>query len=126
MSNNAEHKLKPVPRRVAEIVGRLAEAKVVEGLIQNVTHSTQIRGNLADLSQIIYFALLQTDPARMEHLNTFPREMRFYIVRMIQNQYYSMNSPFYNENRKFSRRTCEISNQISETYATGKDGTRHR
>ena len=122
MTKLDEPKLKPVSRRVSEIVGRLASAKVVEGLIQNVTHTSRIRGNLSDLSQIIYFALLQTDPSRLEHL-TSSGQMKFYIVRLITNQFFSETSPYYREIRRFGRRTCEISNQISETYETGKDYT---
>ena len=120
MATNDEPKLIPVSRKVAEIVGQLAKAKVVESLILNVTHSYSIHGNLSDLSQIIYFALLQTDPARLEHLAS-SGQMKFYIVRLITNQFFSETSPFYREIRRFSRRSSEISNQISETYETGKD-----
>lgn len=120
MAQIEEKKLRPVSRRVAEIVGQLAEAMVVESLILNVTHSYSIRGNLSDLSQIIYFALLQTDPDRLEHLAS-SGQMSFYIVRLITNQFFSETSPYYREIRRFSRRSSEISNQISETYETGKD-----
>ena len=120
MATNDEPKLIPVSRKVAEIVGQLAKAKVVESLILNVTHSYSIHGNLSDLSQIIYFALLQTDPARLEHLAS-SGQMNFYIFRLITNQFFSETSPFYREIRRFSRRSSEISNQISETYETGKD-----
>ena len=122
MARNDEPKLRPVTRKVAEIVGQLAEARVVETLILNVTHSRRIHGNLSDLSQIIYFALLQTDSDRLEHLAT-TGQMNFYIVRLITNQFFSETSPFYRQFRKFGRKTCEISDQISETYETGKDYT---
>jgi len=119
MAKNGEEKLKPVPRRAAAIVGALAKRKVVENLVQNVAHRSNLRGELSDLVQIIYLALLQTDPARLEHLAT-SGQMNFYIVRLITNQYFSETSPFYRENRRFGRRSSEISTQISETYSTDK------
>ena len=93
---------------------------MVEVLIQTVTHHSTVEGDLKDLAQIIYFALLQTDVARLEQL-TASGEMQFYIVRMIQNQYFSNRSPFYCEIRRFRDRTSEISPQISDTYDSEKD-----
>ena len=120
MAKKTEQKLKPVPPRTAEIVGALAKGRAVEKLVQNVTHHSTLQGELSDLVQIIYFALLQTDPARLEHL-TASGQMNFYIVRLIMNQYFSESSPFYSQIRRFGRRSSEISNQISETYETGRD-----
>ncbi len=120
MATKTEKKLKPVPRRTAEIVGELARGRVVEALIQNVTHHSTLDGNLRDLTQIIYFALLQTELARLEHLTT-SGQMNYYIVRMITNQYFSENSPFYKEIRKFGRKTVEVSPQISESYEAGME-----
>ena len=115
-----EKKLKPISRKASRIVGTIAESRMVEVLIQSVTHHPAIAGDLKDLAQIIYFALLQTDVARLEQLTT-SGEMQFYIVRMIQNQYFSNRSPFYAEIRRFRDRTSEISPQISDTYDSEKD-----
>ena len=119
MTIKNEKKLKPVPRKAAAIVGALAKRRVVENLVQNVTHRSVLRGELSDLVQIIYLALLQTDPERLEHL-AGSGQMNFYIVRLITNQYFSESSPFYREMRRFGRRSSEISTQISDTYATEK------
>ena len=115
-----EKKLKPISRKASQIVGRIAESRMVEVLIQTVTHHSTVEGDLKDLAQIIYFALLQTDVERLEQL-TASGEMQFYIVRMIQNQYFSNRSPFYAEIRRFRDRTSEISPQISDTYDSEKD-----
>ena len=120
MAKREDKKLKPISRKVSIIVERIAQGRTVEDLIRNVTHHSCIEGDLADLAQIIYFALLQTDAQRLEQLTT-SGDLRFYIVRMIQNQYFSKNSPFYMEIRKFRDRTSEISPQISETYDSEKD-----
>ena len=92
----------------------------MEDLVRNITHHAQLDADLADLVQIIYFALLQTDAKRLEELTT-NGGIKFYIVRMIQNQYFSKNSPFYMEIRRFRDRSSEVSTQISETYDADKD-----
>lgn len=120
MAKRIEKKLKPISRKASKIVGQIAECRTVEDLVRNITHHAQLDADLADLVQIIYFALLQTDVKRLEELTT-SGGIKFYIVRMIQNQYFSKNSPFYMEIRKFSDRTSEISTQISETYDAEKD-----
>ena len=120
MAKREKKKLKPVTRKVSNIVGKIAESRTVENLVRNSTHHSSIEADLADLVQIIYFALLQTDAKRLEELTT-SGGIKFYIVRMIQNQYFSKNSLFYMEIKKFSDRTSEISTQISETYDAEKD-----
>ncbi len=120
MAKRIEKKLKPISRKASKIVGQIAECRTVEDLVRNITHHAQLDADLEDLVQIIYFALLQTDAKRLEELTT-SGGIKFYIVRMIQNQYFSKNSPFYMEIRKFSDRTSEISTQISETYDAEKD-----
>lgn len=102
------------------IVGQLARSRAVEELVRNITHHPSIEADLADLVQIIYFALLQTDAKRLEEM-TASGDIRFYIVRMIKNQYYSKNSPFYVEIRKFRDRSSEVSTQMAETYDAEKD-----
>lgn len=123
MAKRIEKKLKPISRKASKIVGQIAECRTVENLVRNITHHSQLDADLADLVQIIYFALLQTDVKRLEEL-TRSGEIKFYIVRMIQNQYFSKNSPFYIEIRKFGNRTSEISTQISETYDAERDHNR--
>lgn len=120
MAKREEKKLKPVTRKVSKIVGQLARSRTVEDLVSNITHHSSIEADLADLVQIIYFALLQTDAKRLEELTT-SGGIKFYIVRMIQNQYFSKNSPFYSEIRRFRDRCSEVSTQISETYDADKD-----
>lgn len=120
MAKREEKKLKPVTRKVSKIVSQLARSRTVEDLVSNITHHSSIEADLADLVQIIYFALLQTEAKRLEELTT-NGGIKFYIVRMIQNQYFSKNSPFYMEIRRFRERSSEVSTQISETYDADKD-----
>ena len=114
MYSKKEKPLKTVSRKVSLIVGEIARNRIVEDLILKITHHSSISDELEDLAQIIYFALLQTDSSLLEHLVS-SRELKFYITRMIMNQYYSVNSPFYAEIRRFKDRSSEISLQFSDS-----------
>lgn len=120
MAKREEEKLKPISRKASKIVERIAKCRTVEDLVRSITHHSSIDADLADLVQIIYFALLRTDVKRLEHLST-SGDLRYYIVRMIQNQYFSMNSPFYAEIKKFRDRTREISTQLADSFDAEKD-----
>lgn len=113
-------KLKPVSARSAKIVEDLAKKKFVETLVLNVTHHSRIIDDIADLTQIIYLALLEMDSSRLQTL-VETNELRFFVIRMITNQYYSANSPFYTEIRKFRMKSSELSSQVSGSYED-KDG----
>jgi hypothetical protein len=122
VARGKEKKLKPVSRKALMIVGHIAECRMVEDLVRNITHHSSLEGDLEDLVQIIYFALLQTEAKRLDEL-TKSGGMKFYIIRMIENQYFSKNSPFYTEVKKFRDRTSGITAHISETYDADKDYT---
>lgn len=114
MPKKKEKKSTPVPARVAEIVGRMAEGRVVEDTVRNIVHRSRIDGDLEDLVQIVYIALLEMDADRLETLAA-SGEMNFFLVRIIKNQYFSGHSPFFDEIRRFRYRSGEISPQVSET-----------
>lgn len=120
MAKKKEKPLIPISKKAAKIVGKMAECRIVEDLILNVTHTSSLDADRGDLAQIIYLALMQTDDSKLEQLET-SGEMNFYIVRMIRNQFFSKNSPFYYEIRRFGNRSNEISSQISESYDADKD-----
>lgn len=113
MPKKKEKMLVPVPARVAEIVGRMAEGRVVEDLVRNVAHRSRIDGDLQDLVQIVYIALLEMDADRLESLAA-SGEMNFFLVRIIKNQYISKHSPFFDEIRRFRYKSGEISPQVCE------------
>lgn len=114
MYGKKEKQLKPVSKKVSLIVGEIAKNRIVEDLILKITHHDQVTDELEDLAQIIYFALLQTDSSLLEHLIQ-SRELNFYLTRMIMNQYYSANSPFYAEIRRFRSRSSEITFHFADS-----------
>lgn len=118
--NDRKRKITPVSARSAKIVEDLAHNKFVETLVLNVTHKTRIVDEIADLTQIIYLALLEMDSSKLQTL-VETNELKFFVVRMIANQYYSVSSPFYYEIRKFKMNSRVLSSQISESHED-KDG----
>lgn len=93
-----------------EIVTRLAEDKVVEEMAQNIAHCSTLTADLQDLCQTVYLALLEYDEDKIVDLHE-SGALKFFIARILANQYLSKNSPFYNLFRKF-RSLCDELNPI--------------
>lgn len=91
-----------------QIVDELARARVVERLLLT---QKQNRCNpyINDLSQDIYVDLLNKDAGMIERLYN-EGTLIFFIMRMIRNNLYSSNSPFYYDYQRFRK----LSNELPE------------
>lgn len=91
-----------------QIVDELARARVVERLLLT---QTQYRCNpyINDLAQDIYIDLLNKDAGMIERLYN-EGTLIFFIMRMIRNNLYSSNSPFYYDYQRFRK----LSNELPE------------
>ena len=98
-----------------EIVEALAKAGVVEELVQNTALSPVLTDDLRDLSQMVYLALLEYDEEKIVDLWEHG-QIRFFISRIVMNQYRSKNSRFY----RLFRRPRERG--VSLTGRDWKDG----
>lgn len=85
----------------AQIIETIARKRKVERLIENIAHHS-LTADLCDLSQMVYLILLEYDEQKLQDLWE-NNQMNFFIVRIIVNQYNSVNSPFYTTFRKFRR-----------------------
>ena len=76
-----------------QIIEELARARVVEEMCCNVAHVSELTDDLKDLAQIIYVALLEY---KDEYIIDMAKDsaIRFYIARMIVNQWETDHSPF--------------------------------
>lgn len=90
-----------------EIVEHLAQAKVVEHLVENITRQSATCADMQDLIQIVYLALLEYDSEKIEDLWQ-KGQINFFIVRVIINQYRTDHSPFMDSIRKFARRSKDL------------------
>lgn len=94
----------------SEIIEEVAKAGMVEHMVQNIAHHT-LDADLKDLAQMVYLILLEYDESKLQDLWE-NEQMRFFLARIIINQYRSSNSPFHTIYRKFRKRSEDI---------TGKD-----
>lgn len=90
-----------------EIVAELAKAHVVEDMCCNIAHVPSITADIQDLAQIVYIALLEY---KDEYIIDMAKDsaIRFFIARMIINQWRTDHSPFRDLVTDFSSRTEEL------------------
>lgn len=81
---------------VLNIVDRLARNRVVEDMIKNMN----INDYPDDLAQEIYLILLEYDKEKIEDIYN-KNQINFFISRIITNQAFSKNSPFYLNYKKW-------------------------
>ncbi|MGN0191081.1 MAG: hypothetical protein ACI39U_05440 [Candidatus Cryptobacteroides sp.] len=84
-----------------EIVRQLARERVVETMVMNIARQ-KLTPDLKDLSQMVYEILLDYDEDKIQDLWEH-RQIRFFIARIIINQFRSSNSPFHTLYRKYQR-----------------------
>lgn len=77
----------------AEIIGGLARERVVETAVCNIA-GRSLDDDLEDLCQMVYCILLEYDPRRIEAMHA-KGQLRWFVVRIIMNQYRSSNSAFH-------------------------------
>lgn len=89
-----------------EIVDELARGRVVEEMVQHIAHRS-LTPELHDLAQEVYVALLCSDEERIEDM--YRRgQLRYYIARIVTNQYRSSTSPFYTVYRLYGKKSRRI------------------
>lgn len=87
-----------------ELVEKLAKDALVERLVSNVCHKRH--SVLPDLVQMVYEALLRCDERRL--LLIYERgALNFFIVRIIENLYFSRTSPYHKQIRRFQNASTE-------------------
>ena len=85
----------------AEIIEQIAKARMVETMVQNIAHeSLSTNADLSDRCQMVYLILLEYDEDKLQYLWEH-NQMRFFLARIIVNQYRSSYSPFHIQYRKF-------------------------
>ena len=90
-----------------EVVSIIAKEKVVEQIVSNIAKSAD--DLLNDLVQEIYLDLLQKDEDKIVKLYE-SNQIRFFVVRMVTNNLFSKNSPFYQTFKKNANLTVDIDN----------------
>ena len=92
-----------------EVIEIIAKEKVVEQIVSNIAKSADCDDTLKDLSQEIYLDLLSKDEEKIVNLYE-TNQIRFFVVRMVTNNLFSKNSPFYQTFKKNTNATVNIDN----------------
>lgn len=96
-----------------DIIRDMAKDSTVEKMVFKLVGSSKNRFDAPyDLVQDIYLSLLQKDDAIIQDLYN-KGELGFYVLRMVRNQLFSVNSPYYYTYIKFFNN--------SETLESAKD-----
>ena len=98
------------------VIEEIAKRKVVE----TICHNIGIEGtDLEDLSQMIYVMLLEyQDQEKL--VDMYARgELRFFIARMLTNNYFSKTSPWYQTYQKYYKYI--VNNTPGENDDDGED-----
>lgn len=82
-----------------EIIEEIARERLVEAMVQNIAHQA-LNADLSDLCQLVYLILLEYDEDKLQDLWEH-KQIRFFLARIIVNQYRSSLSPFHITYRKF-------------------------
>ena len=88
-----------------EIIEIIAKERLVEQICSNIAKSSD--DLLNDLVQEIYLDLLQKDEDKIVKLYE-SNQIRFFVVRMVTNNLFSKNSPFYQTFKKNANLTVDI------------------
>ena len=95
-----------------DIIDTIARERIVERLAANICKTS--RPDIDDLVQYVYESLLTCDEEKIANLYE-KGQLVFFIVRIIQNQYFSQTSTYYREMRRF----------VTHTYALDEIRYRH-
>ena len=89
------------------MISIIAKERLVEQIVSNIAKSSD--DLLNDLVQEIYLDLLQKDEDKIINLYE-TNQIRFFVVRMVTNNLFSKNSPFYQTFKKNTNATVNIDN----------------
>lgn len=89
-----------------DIVNTIARKRMVETMIANIAHQS-LSSDLQDLAQMVYVILLEYDDEKVIDLWE-NKQMKFFIARIIINQFRSSNSPFHKIYRKYQDKSVDI------------------
>lgn len=94
-----------------EIIEELARNKVVEEIVSNISKKSFPYTD--ELCQDIYLSLLEKSPELI--IGLYERnELKFFITRMVHNNLFSKNSPFYMKYGRWNERKTEITQDIKD------------
>ena len=90
----------------ASIIEQIAKGRMVESMVENIAHQA-LNDDLSDLCQMIYVLLLEYDEDKLRDLWEH-NQIRFFLAKIIVNQYRSNTSLFHYTFRKYQEKSKDI------------------
>ena len=90
----------------ASIIKQIAKERMVELMVQNIAHQA-LNDDLSDLCQMVYLILLEYDEDKLQDFWEH-NQMRFFLARIVLNQYRSSYSPYHITIRKPQEKSVDI------------------
>lgn len=97
-----------IKMKASEVIGKLANEGVVERLAEKVCRRPA--GQLSDLCQMVYLILLEYDSEKIVELYE-RRQINFFIVRILKNQFFGKTSSYHYAYRHFSLKSEPLKNE---------------
>lgn len=93
-----------------QIISQLANEKLVERVINKI--DSTIMANCPDLANDIYLSLMEKDNDTI--VNLFETgQLAFFIIRMVKNNIFSVNSPYYRIYKKHENNKVALDEHFS-------------
>lgn len=102
-----------------DIINQLAEQRVIEDMCRNVAHARSMNADLKDLAQLVYIVLLEYDEGKVLAMHQ-AGGLRFFVARIIMNQYICPRSAYHKQVLFFRERCCEYSPQDYDAEAVAE------
>lgn len=93
-----------------EIISQIANEKLVERVINKI--DSTIMANCPDLANDIYLSLLEKPDEKVEELYE-TATLPFFIIRMVKNNIFSSNSPYYRIYKKHENNTVALDERFN-------------
>lgn len=90
-----------------QIISQLAEQRAVEDICQNVAHVRSMSADVQDLAQLVYVVLLEYPEEKVRAMWQ-AGSLRFFVSRIVMNQYRCPRSTFRKIVSEFGPRREEI------------------
>lgn len=95
---------------VNDIVEEIYKTNLLTELCENIGVT---KNDMDDFLQEIYLILLEYDEEKLIEIYN-KNQLKFFMVRIIQNQYHSKNSPFYMKYKRYQLKANELTEEIIE------------
>ncbi|MBR1522647.1 MAG: hypothetical protein IJ627_03140 [Bacteroidales bacterium] len=108
-----------------QIISQLAKQRTVEDICQNVAHVRSMSADVQDLAQLVYVVLLEYPEEKVKAMWQ-AGSLRFFVSRIVMNQYRCPRSAFRKIVSEFGHRSEEINPETFAAVSVIMEPTGHR